>query len=102
MAANEPARNARTFGGAEHGVEPVLGRRRNAHENLVGASVRDGAIGLVQTADDADPEDAPAPHARVVVEEADDARVAALAELAREAPARAAGADDEHAPPTSS
>ena len=78
------------------------GCRRNAHEHLVGASVRDGAIRLVEAADDTDPEDPPAPHAWVVVEESDDACVAALAELAREAPARTPGADDEDALPPSS
>ena len=80
-------------------VEPLGSCGRNAHEHLVRPRRRDRPVGLVEAADDADPEDPPPPHARVVVEEADHACVVPLTQLAREASARAAGADDEHALP---
>src|SRR5262245_53846485 len=99
MSPNEPARDAGALGRAQDVLESLLRSSRDAHEDLVRAGARDRALRLVEMADHADPEDAASPDARVVVEEADDALVAALAQLAGEAATRAARAHDEHARP---
>ena len=78
------------------GDETIRRRRRDRHEHFVRARARDRALGFVEAPDDADPENPPPPHARVVVEEPDDALITPLAELAREAASRSSGADDEH------
>src|SRR5262245_56726645 len=99
VASDETAGHAGSLGSARHRVEALPRCRRDADEHLVGARRRDRAVRLVEAADDADAEDAAASHAWVVVEEPDDAGVATLAELTRDAATRTSGPDDEYAPP---
>src|SRR5262245_57218308 len=99
VAPDETAGHAGSLGGARHCAEALLRSCRDADEDLVGARRRDRAVRFVEAADDADAEDAAASDAWVVVEEPDDAGVATLAELTREAATRTSRPHDEYAPP---
>ena len=81
----------------EHEREPLGGSVRDRHDHFVGRRLRDHLRRLVERARHDDACDAALAHARVVVEEADDAAAGRLAQFPREGTAGAAGADDEDA-----
>ena len=85
MAPHHAAGNPGSVRGVEDGVEAVLRRCRDRHEDLACPRARDGTSRLVQAPDDADAENAAASDAWVVVEEADYPGLVTLPQLAREA-----------------
>jgi hypothetical protein len=97
VSSDDPTRHACSLSSAENEIESLGRRRWDRHDDLVGSRRPDGTFGLVETPDDADTEDSPTPHARVVVEEPHDALVSSFTKLAGKAPPGPSGADDEDA-----
>src|SRR6266849_4349322 len=95
VTADEAARDARAPAGLEDCVQTLAWSIRNGHQDLVRRCASEGPADLVEAPDDGDALDpTPAQH-RIVVDERDDALARCLSQLAQEASAAPARADDQ-------
>src|SRR5947199_10662376 len=95
LAAHEPAGYLGPGAGLDDDVEALPRGVRDRHEHGLGARRREDALDVVDAADDGNALEAPPAQAPIVVDERDHRLARRLTELAQEASAGAAGADDQ-------